>query len=107
MVVVVAVAVVVVANCNLTPLFMPFTTLAHGKNIKVKNGEYHFSHLKCGPFFVSSIFCNASWQGKGVAITKAKLKNLLTGALIDKTCLGRNQLENPAGGAAVQGLISG
>ena len=26
-------------------------------------------------------------QGKGVAITKAKLKNLLTGAIIEKTCL--------------------
>lgn len=31
-------------------------------------------------------------QGKGVAITKVKVKNMLTGAIVEKTCLSGKEL---------------
>ena len=110
---------------NLTPLFMPLTTLAHGK--KLRNAVYHpgntitYPHPRyvwvndlpfpvwwdmCDrsldgpvPLFSHVVVIGASIfghrQGKGVAITKAKLKNLLTGAIIEKTLSCLHQIWKP------------
>lgn len=50
---------------------------------------YHFF-----PTVVSGVIFFTRRQGKGVAITKAKLKNLLTGAIIEKTSLACIRFEN-------------